>query len=88
MRLKLTLLNLGTSQGSVDSRSSLGGVSTKERVLIEEEHAATTLNDGVSSRQTSKTSAYNNYLGHFSFKVHAEGRVPAVLRELAQTQTR
>lgn len=47
-----TLLGLVDGTRSVDTRSSLGGVTTKEAILVEDKYVTTSLVDGVCGTQT------------------------------------
>jgi len=59
-----TVDDLGLGEGSVDSRSSLGGVTSHEGILLKEKDLATALEHGVGSRETRKASSNNNNLSH------------------------
>jgi hypothetical protein len=60
-----TLTDLSLGQGAVDTGSSLGGVSSEEGVLVDDEDIVAVLEDGVCSTKTGETTSDDDDLvGH------------------------
>jgi len=55
---------LAPCSGTVDTGSSLGRVTTHERLLVEKENTSATLEKSVGSGETGETATNDNNLGH------------------------